>query len=109
MGETSCERTIFPGLQLPRSRPPLHRRSSRPSVVRRWCDRGGLSCADLDPASTQRTPAAWNEVLLWAASGTNRELTSKEAHKFRRIDQPVAATFTATDGPGFGCMWDSAM
>jgi hypothetical protein len=47
------------------------------------------------------SPAAWNEALLWAASGTTRELTSKEAHKFRRLDQPVAATFTAADGPGF--------
>jgi hypothetical protein len=47
------------------------------------------------------SPAAWNEALLWAARGTTRELTSKEAHKFRRLDQPVAVTFTAADGPGF--------
>jgi hypothetical protein len=46
-------------------------------------------------------PAAWTEALLWAASGTTRELTSTEARKFRRLDQPVAATFTAADGPGF--------
>jgi hypothetical protein len=47
------------------------------------------------------SPAAWNEALPWAASGTSRELTSEEAHKFRRLDQPIAATFTAVDGPGF--------
>ena len=40
--------------------------------------------------------AAWNEAL-WAAGGTPRELTSEEAHKFRRLDQPVAATFTASE------------
>src|SRR6516162_4746732 len=33
--------------------------------------------------------------------GAPRELTSEEAHKFRRLDQPAAATFTAMDGPAF--------
>jgi hypothetical protein len=37
------------------------------------------------------SPAAWNEALLWATRGTARELTSEEAHKFRRLHQPVAA------------------
>jgi hypothetical protein len=54
-----------------------------------------------DVLAFRGSPAAWNEALLWAVSGTTRELTSKEAHKFRRLDQPVAATFTAADGPGF--------
>lgn len=47
------------------------------------------------------SPAAWNEALLWAAGATPRELTCEEAHRFRRLDQPVAATFTAMDGPAF--------
>jgi len=54
-----------------------------------------------DVLAFRGSPAAWNEALLWAASGTTRELTSKEAHNFRRLDQPIAATFTAADGPGF--------
>ena len=29
------------------------------------------------------------------------ELTSEEAHKFRRLDQPAAATFTTVGGPAF--------
>src|ERR1700761_9168454 len=40
------------------------------------------------PQGFRGSPAAWTEALLWAASGTTRELTSKEAHKFRRLDQP---------------------
>jgi hypothetical protein len=28
-------------------------------------------------------------------------LTSDEAHKFRRLERPVAATFAAVDGPAF--------
>jgi hypothetical protein len=47
------------------------------------------------------SPAAWNEALLWATSGTARELTSEEAHKFRRLHQPVAATFTVAEGAAF--------
>jgi hypothetical protein len=30
-----------------------------------------------------------------------RALTSDEAHKFRRLERPVAATFAAVDGPAF--------
>ena len=65
----------------------------------RWHRGHGLWIHDV--LGFRGSPAAWNEALLWAASGTTRELTSKEAHKFRRLDQPVAATFTAADGPGF--------
>ena len=65
----------------------------------RWHRGHGLWIHDV--LGFRGSPAAWNEALLWAASGTPRELTSEEAHKFRRLDQPVAATFTAADGPGF--------
>ena len=47
------------------------------------------------------SPAAWDEALLWAADGAPRDVTSEEAHKFRRLDQPAAATFTAVGGPAF--------
>ena len=30
-----------------------------------------------------------------------RELTSEEAHKFRRLGQPVVAAFSTVDGPAF--------
>jgi hypothetical protein len=65
----------------------------------RWHRGHGLWVHDV--LGFRGSPAAWNEALLWAASGTTRELTSQEAHKFRRLDQPVAATFTAADGLGF--------
>ena len=32
-------------------------------------------------------------------SPTTRELTPEETHKFRRLDQPTAVTFTVADGP----------
>jgi len=72
----------------------------------RWHRGHGLWIHDV--LSFRGSPAAWNEALLWAASGTTRELTSKEAHKFRRLDQPVAAIFTAADGPGFRGGHDTA-
>ncbi len=65
----------------------------------RWHRGHGLWVHDV--LGFRGSPAAWNEALLWAASGTTRELTSEEAHKFRRLDQPVAAIFTAADGHGF--------
>jgi hypothetical protein len=65
----------------------------------RWHRGHGLWVHDV--LGFRGSPAAWNEALLWAASGATRELTTEEAHKFRRLDQPVAATFTAADGPGF--------
>jgi hypothetical protein len=65
----------------------------------RWHRGHGLWVHDV--LGFRGSPAAWNEALLWAASGSTRELTPKEAHKFRRLDQPVAATFTTVDGPGF--------
>ena len=65
----------------------------------RWHRGHGLWAHDV--LGFRGSPAAWNEALLWAASGTRRELTSEEAHKFRRLDQPVAATFIAIDGSGF--------
>jgi hypothetical protein len=65
----------------------------------RWIRGHGLWVHDV--LGFRGSPAAWNEALLWAASGTTRELTTEEAHKFRRLDQPVAAAFTAADGPGF--------
>jgi len=65
----------------------------------RWIRGHGLWVHDV--LGFRGSPAAWKEALLWAASGTTRELSAKEAHKFRRLDQPVAAAFTAADGPGF--------
>ena len=65
----------------------------------RWHRGHGLWAHDV--LGFRGSPATWNEALLWAASATRRELTSEEAHKFRRLDQPVAATFTAIDGPAF--------
>ena len=65
----------------------------------RWHRGHGLWIHDV--LGFRGSPAAWQEALLWAGSGTPRELTSEEAHKFRRLDQPVAATFTAVDGPAF--------
>ena len=65
----------------------------------RWHRGHGLWVHDV--LGFRGSPAAWNEALLWAVSGTTRELASEEAHKFRRLDQPVAVTFTAADGPGF--------
>jgi len=53
----------------------------------RWHRGHGLWVHDV--LGFRGSPAAWNEALLWAASGTTRELTAKEAHKFRRLDQPV--------------------
>lgn len=65
----------------------------------RWHRGHGLWVHDV--LGFRGSPAAWNEALLWATSGTARELTSDEAHKFRRLDQPVAASFTVVDGPAF--------
>jgi hypothetical protein len=65
----------------------------------RWHRGHGLWVHDV--LGFRGSPAAWKEALLWAADGTPRELTSEEAHKFRRLDQPVVATFTAVDGPAF--------
>ena len=50
----------------------------------RWHRGHGLWVHDV--LGFRGSPAAWNEALLWAASGTTRELTSEEAHKFRRLD-----------------------
>ena len=65
----------------------------------RWHRGHGLWIHDV--LGFRGSPAAWDEALLWAADGAPRELTSEEAHKFRRLDQPAAATFTAVDGPAF--------
>ena len=65
----------------------------------RWHRGHGLWVHDV--LGFRGSPAAWNEALLWAADGTPRELTSEEAHKSRRLDQPIVATFTAVDGPAF--------
>jgi len=65
----------------------------------RWRRGHGLWIHDV--LGFRGSPAAWDEALLWAADGAPRELTYEEAHKFRRLDQPAAATFTAVGGPAF--------
>jgi hypothetical protein len=65
----------------------------------RWHRGHGLWVHDV--LGFRGSPAAWHEALLWASSGTARELTPEEAHKFRRLDQPVAVSFTVVDGPAF--------
>ena len=65
----------------------------------RWHRGHGLWVHDV--LGFRGSPAAWKEALLWAAGGTSRELTAEEAHKFRRLEQPVAVAFTAADGPAF--------
>ena len=72
----------------------------------RWHRGHGLWVHDV--LGFRGSPAAWNEALLWAASGTTRELTSEEAHKFRRLDQPIAATFTAVELPRLRGSHDTA-
>jgi hypothetical protein len=55
----------------------------------RWRRGHGLWIHDV--LGFRGSPAAWDEALLWAADGAPRELTSEEAHKFRRLDQPAPA------------------
>lgn len=52
-----------------------------------------------DVLAFRGSPAAWDESLLWVTDATVRELTPEEAHKFRRLDDPVAVTLTQADGP----------
>ena len=63
----------------------------------RWHRGHGLWVHDV--LGFRGSPAAWKEGLLWVTGVTTRELTPEEAHKFRRLDQPVVATFTVADGP----------
>ena len=63
----------------------------------RWHRGHGLWVHDV--LAFRGSPAAWKEGLLWVTGVTTRELTPEEAHKFRRLDQPVVATFTVADGP----------
>jgi hypothetical protein len=63
----------------------------------RWHRGHGLWVHDV--LAFRGSPAAWQEGLLWVSGVTTRELTPEEAHKFRRLDQPMAVTFTVADGP----------
>ena len=63
----------------------------------RWHRGHGLWVHDV--LAFRGSPAAWKEGLLWVSGVTTRELTPEEAHKFRRLDQPVVTTFTVADGP----------
>ena len=63
----------------------------------RWHRGHGLWVHDV--LSFRGSPAAWNEGLVWVTGVTTRELTPEETHKFRRLDQPTAVTFTVADGP----------
>ncbi|MFL6296772.1 MAG: hypothetical protein ACJ75M_13340 [Actinomycetes bacterium] len=63
----------------------------------RWHRGHGLWVHDV--LAFRGSPAAWKEGLLWVTGVTTRELTPEEAHKFRRLDQPVVTTFTVADGP----------
>ena len=63
----------------------------------RWHRGHGLWAHDV--LAFRGSPAAWQESLLWVTDVAPRELTSEEAHKFRRLDHPVVATLTGADGP----------
>jgi hypothetical protein len=63
----------------------------------RWHRGHGLWVHDV--LAFRGSPAAWKEGLLWVSGVTTRELTAEEAHKFRRLDQPVVATLAVADGP----------
>lgn len=63
----------------------------------RWRRGHGLWVHDV--LAFRGSPAAWQEGLLWVNGVTTRELTAEEAHKFRRLDQPVAVTLAIADGP----------
>ena len=63
----------------------------------RWHRGHGLWAHDV--LAFRESPAAWQEGLSWASGVTTRELTPEEAYKFRRLDQPMAGTFTVADGP----------
>ena len=45
------------------------------------------------------SPAAWAESLLWVSGVGSRELTAEEAHKLRRLHDPVAVTLTVEGEP----------
>ena len=63
----------------------------------RWHRGHGLWVHDV--LGFRGSPAAWKEGLVWVSGVTTRELTPEEAHKFRRLDQPVVATLAVADGP----------
>lgn len=63
----------------------------------RWHRGHGLWVHDV--LAFRGSPAAWQEGLLWVSGVTTRELTPEEAHRFRRLDQPMAVTLTVADGP----------
>jgi hypothetical protein len=63
----------------------------------RWHRGHGLWVHDV--LAFRGSPAAWKEGLLWVSGVTTRELSAEEAHKFRRLDQPVVATLAVADGP----------
>jgi hypothetical protein len=63
----------------------------------RWHRGHGLWVHDV--LAFRGSPAAWNEALMWVTGVSMRELTPEEAHKFRRLDSPVAGTLAVADGP----------
>jgi hypothetical protein len=63
----------------------------------RWRRGHGLWAHDV--LAFRGSPAAWAESLLWVSGATSRELTAEEAHKFRRLDHPVAVTLTVGGEP----------
>jgi hypothetical protein len=63
----------------------------------RWHRGHGLWVHDV--LAFRGSPAAWNEALVWVTGVSVRELTPEEAHKFRRLDNPVAGTLAVADGP----------
>ena len=63
---------------------------------KRW-DRGNAAWVH-DVFAFRGSPAAWEEVLEHVQGATVRPATPEEAHKLRRLDDPIIATMTTDDG-----------
>ena len=78
----------------------------RPSNVRafmrhpdreRWLAGHGVWVNDV--FAFRRSPAGWNETLLWVTSASTRTATDEERGRLRRIrDEPAIATFMLASG-----------
>lgn len=64
---------------------------------KRWTPGHGVWIHDV--FAFRGLPAAWKEVLVWAADATLRQATEEERKKLHRIGtQPVVATLTLVEG-----------
>jgi hypothetical protein len=62
----------------------------------RWL--GGHGVWVNDVFAFRRSPAGWEETLLWVASASARAPTEEELARLRRIEDPVVVTFALASG-----------